>query len=75
MTRPRYSEMLVERRRSLGLSVKQAAQVLKLKEQVLVAFEEGDFENMPEWFNADDYDYDAFAEKVFEETALPHRPN
>ncbi|MGO1878798.1 MAG: TRAP transporter substrate-binding protein [Brevibacterium yomogidense] len=37
--------------------------------------EEGDFENMPEWFNADDYDYDAFAEKVFEETALPHRPN
>lgn len=47
MTRPRYSEMLVERRRSLGLSVKQAAQVLKLKEQVLVAFEEGDFENIP----------------------------
>ena len=39
--------MLVSRRHQLGLSVAQASRVLKLKEQVLVAFEEGDFENMP----------------------------
>ena len=47
MARPRFSEMLVSRRHQLGLSVAQASRVLKLKEQVLVAFEEGDFENMP----------------------------
>ena len=47
MARPRFSEMLVSRRHQLGLSVGQASRVLKLKEQVLVAFEEGDFDNMP----------------------------
>lgn len=47
MARPRFSEMLVDRRRQLGLSVTQASNVLRLKEQVLIAFEEGDFENMP----------------------------
>lgn len=47
MARPRFSEMLVERRRKLGLSIKQASSVLRLKEQVLVAFEEGDFASMP----------------------------
>lgn len=39
--------MLIDRRRQLGLSVSQASKVLKLKEQVLVAFEEGDFANIP----------------------------
>lgn len=47
MARPRFSEMLVERRRKLGLSIKQASSVLRLKEQVLIAFEEGDFASMP----------------------------
>ena len=47
MARPRFSEMLVSRRHQLGLSISQASRVLKLKEQVLIAFEEGDFENMP----------------------------
>ncbi len=47
MPRPRFSEMLVNRRRQLGLSVKQASSVLRLKEEVLIAFEEGDFEAMP----------------------------
>ena len=47
MARPRFSEMLVNRRRQLGLSVKQASSVLRLKEEVLIAFEEGDFEAMP----------------------------
>ena len=47
MARPRFSEMLIARRRQLGLSISQASKVLKLKEQVLIAFEEGDFENMP----------------------------
>jgi len=47
MNRPPFSEMLVERRRALGLSVKQASRVIKLKEEVLIAFEEGDFENIP----------------------------
>lgn len=48
MPRPRFSEMLVERRRQLGLSIAQASKVLRLKEQALIAFEEGDFENMPQ---------------------------
>lgn len=47
MARPRFSEMLVDRRRQLGLSIAQASQVLRLKQQVLMAFEEGDFANMP----------------------------
>lgn len=47
MARPQFSEMLVTRRRQLGLSITQASRVLRLKEQVLIAFEEGDFENMP----------------------------
>lgn len=47
-SRPRFSEMLLDRRRQLGLTVGQASQVLKLKEQVLIAFEEGDFENIPQ---------------------------
>ena len=47
MARPRFSEMLVNRRRQLGLSVKQASSVLRLKEEVLIAFEEGDFDAMP----------------------------
>ena len=48
MPRPRFSEMLVERRRQLGLSITQASKVLRLKEQALIAFEEGDFKNMPQ---------------------------
>lgn len=47
-SRPRFSEMLLDRRRQLGLTVGQASQVLKLKEQVLIAFEEGDFDNIPQ---------------------------
>lgn len=47
MARPRFAEMLVDRRRQLGLSISQASQVLRLKEQVLIAFEEGDFERIP----------------------------
>lgn len=44
---PEFSEMLTERRRELGYSVGQAAQALRLKEQVLQAFEDGDFASMP----------------------------
>jgi hypothetical protein len=47
VARPRFSEMLANRRRELGLTISQASKVLKLKEQVLIAFEEGDFENIP----------------------------
>ena len=47
MARPRFSEMLVDRRRELGLSIKQAANVLRLREDVLMAFEDGDFQMMP----------------------------
>lgn len=47
MARPRFSEMLIARRRQLGLSISQASKVLKLKEQVLIAFEEGDFSSIP----------------------------
>ena len=38
MPRPRFSEILVSRRHELGLSVSQASRVLKLREDVLIAF-------------------------------------
>lgn len=47
MDRPRFSSALLQRRRELGLSTAQASRVLKLKEQVLIALEEGDFESIP----------------------------
>lgn len=47
MARPRFSEMLSRRRRQLGIDIAQAARVLRLKEQVLIAFEAGDWDNMP----------------------------
>ncbi len=47
MDRPLFSDMLADRRRQLGYSIPQAARVLRLREDVLVAFEEGDFEMMP----------------------------
>lgn len=42
-----FSETLSSRRRQLGFSTAQASRVLRLKEDVLIAFEEGDFEAMP----------------------------
>ncbi|WP_455137148.1 helix-turn-helix domain-containing protein [Thermophilibacter sp.] len=48
MAIPRFSEMLVARRRELGLSIAQASRTLRLREDVLVAFEEGDFDHMPQ---------------------------
>lgn len=48
MARPRFSEMLLARRHELGLTVSQASKILKLREDVLVAFEEGDYEHMPQ---------------------------
>ena len=42
-----FSETLSSRRRQLGFSTTQASRVLRLKEDVLIAFEEGDFEAMP----------------------------
>lgn len=47
MERPLFSEILASRRRELGYSIGQASRVLRLKEDVLIAFEEGDFESMP----------------------------
>ncbi len=47
MDRPLFSETLSSRRRQLGFSTAQASRVLRLKEEVLIAFEEGDFEAMP----------------------------
>lgn len=47
MSRPRFSEMLFDRRRQLGLSIAQASRVLRLKPQVLQAFEDGDFPSIP----------------------------
>ncbi len=48
MSRPRFSEILVTRRHELGLSTAQASRILKLKEDVLIAFEEGDWDHMPQ---------------------------
>ncbi|WP_028264224.1 helix-turn-helix domain-containing protein [Atopobium fossor] len=47
MAYPRFSEMLRNRREQLGLTIEQAARVLKLKEQALIAFEEADFTSIP----------------------------
>ena len=48
MPRPQFSEVLVARRHELGLSIRQASQILRLREDVLVAFEEGDYEHLPQ---------------------------
>lgn len=48
MALPRFSEALALRRRELGLSLGQASRTLKLREDVLAAFENGDFEHMPQ---------------------------
>lgn len=40
--------MLLSRRRELGLSAGQASQILKLREDVLIAFEEGDWDRIPQ---------------------------
>ncbi|WP_298579216.1 helix-turn-helix transcriptional regulator [uncultured Olegusella sp.] len=47
MARPRFSEILYRRRRELGISTAQASRVLRLKEQVIIAFEEGCWDDMP----------------------------
>lgn len=48
MALPQFSELLVNRRRERGLSLSQISRVLKLPEDVLAAFEEGDYEHMPQ---------------------------
>lgn len=48
MRRPRFSEMLFTRRQQLGLTTSQASRILRLREDVLIAFEKGDFEKMPQ---------------------------
>lgn len=47
MERPVFSDMLCERRRQLGYSIRQASLTLMLREDILVAFEEGNFEQIP----------------------------
>lgn len=47
MDRATFGDILFERRRELGYSIGQASRVLRLREEVLVAFEESDFERMP----------------------------
>ncbi len=47
MERPKFSQTLVARRRDLGLSIEQAASVLRMKEHVLRAFESGDWQSIP----------------------------
>ncbi|GAA4282677.1 hypothetical protein GCM10022261_02080 [Brevibacterium daeguense] len=37
--------------------------------------EEGGFEDLDEWFDPDEYDFQPFAERLFDEVVLPHRPN
>lgn len=36
--------------------------------------DQGTFEDLDEWWDAEDYDFDALAEQVFEDNALAHRP-
>ncbi|GAA4505637.1 TRAP transporter substrate-binding protein [Brevibacterium yomogidense] len=36
--------------------------------------DEGGFEDMHEWYDVDEHDFTPLAERLFEEAALPHRP-
>lgn len=47
MARTRFARMLSDRRKQLRLSIPQAAKVLRMRESVLEAFEEGDFARLP----------------------------
>ncbi len=47
MARTKFADILYQRRRSLGLSIPQAAKVLRMRESVLEAFEAGDFDHLP----------------------------
>ena len=43
----RFSDMLLSRRRQLGMSVQQVANVIKIRPQIIEYFETGDFAQMP----------------------------
>lgn len=47
MARTRFAKILSDRRKQLRLSIPQAAKVLRMRETVLEAFEEGDFDHLP----------------------------
>lgn len=47
MQQARFSEQLHMRREQLRLTIPQAAKVLRMRESVLVAFEQGDFKHLP----------------------------
>ena len=43
----RFGEMLLNRRRHMGLSIQQVANVIKIRPQIIEYFEMGDFASMP----------------------------
>lgn len=45
--RPQFADILAHRREQLGLTIPQAANVLRMRESVLEAFEAGDFGHLP----------------------------
>lgn len=47
MQRAQFAQILSDRRRQLRLSIPQAARVLRMRESVLEAFEQGDFDHLP----------------------------
>ena len=47
MAQARFAEIISRRRKELRLSISQAAKVLRMRESVLEAFEEGDFDRLP----------------------------
>ena len=47
MPRTKFAEIISRRRKELGLSLPQAAKALRMRESVLEAFEDGDFERLP----------------------------
>lgn len=47
MPRAQYADILRQRREQLGLTIPQAASVLRLRESVVEAFEAGDFAHLP----------------------------
>ena len=43
----RFGDMLLERRRQLGLSIHQVATTIKIRPQIIEYFEQGNFSAMP----------------------------
>jgi TRAP-type C4-dicarboxylate transport system substrate-binding protein len=58
----------------IGERVQEAADKWSATAEELGIEDQGSIEDLDEWWNADDYDFEALAQRVFEDSALAHRP-